>query len=72
MPFLDIGSDNLLNAKEVGLNMENETVIIFGSPVTGTLLMKENPEIDSVFKSVSTLAFNQHIALLIYDIIYLP
>jgi uncharacterized protein (DUF302 family) len=37
--------DHKKNAKEVGLNMENETVIIFGSPVTGTLLMKENPEI---------------------------
>ncbi len=37
--------DHRKNAKEVGLNMENETVIIFGSPVTGTLLMKENPEI---------------------------
>lgn len=37
--------DHRKNADEVGLTMKNETVIIFGSPVTGTLLMKENPEI---------------------------
>jgi len=37
--------DHRKNADEVGLTMQNETVIIFGSPVTGTLLMKENPEI---------------------------
>ncbi|WP_337860374.1 DUF302 domain-containing protein [Ferroplasma sp.] len=33
------------NAEEIGLIMENETVIFFGSPAVGTLLMKENPEI---------------------------
>jgi uncharacterized protein (DUF302 family) len=37
--------DHKKNAGDVGLTMENEAVIIFGSPVTGTLLMKENPEI---------------------------
>jgi uncharacterized protein (DUF302 family) len=37
--------DHRKNAEEAGLTMENETVIFFGSPVVGTLLMKENPEI---------------------------
>ncbi len=37
--------DHRKNAEEVGLTMENEILIIFGSPVTGTLLMKENPEV---------------------------
>ena len=37
--------DHRKNADNAGLEMQNETLILFGSPVVGTLLMKENPEI---------------------------
>jgi uncharacterized protein (DUF302 family) len=37
--------DHRKNAKEAGMDMQNETVLIFGSPAAGTLLMEENPEI---------------------------
>ncbi|MGE9810408.1 DUF302 domain-containing protein [Ferroplasma acidiphilum] len=36
--------DHRKNADNAGLEMQNETLILFGSPVVGTLLMKENPE----------------------------
>jgi uncharacterized protein (DUF302 family) len=37
--------DHRRNAIKVGMDMQNETVLIFGSPSGGTLLMEENPEI---------------------------
>jgi uncharacterized protein (DUF302 family) len=37
--------DHRKNANGAGLEMENETLILFGSPVISTLLMKENPKI---------------------------
>lgn len=36
--------DHSKNAKEVGLNLNPNTVIVFGSPKVGTLLMQKNPE----------------------------
>ena len=33
------------NAIKAGMDMQNEMLLIFGSPLTGTLLMEENPEI---------------------------
>ncbi|WP_287950846.1 DUF302 domain-containing protein [Acidiplasma sp.] len=37
--------DHRKNAIKAGLDMQNETVLIFGSPIAGTHLMEENPEI---------------------------
>lgn len=37
--------DHSKNAKEVGLNLNPNTVIVFGSPKVGTLLMQKNPEL---------------------------
>lgn len=37
--------DHSKNAKEVGLDLKESTVIVFGSPKVGTLLMQKNPEI---------------------------
>ncbi|WMT52222.1 MAG: DUF302 domain-containing protein [Ferroplasma sp.] len=37
--------DHRKNAINAGMDMQNETVLIFGSPSSGTLLMEENPEI---------------------------
>ncbi|MCL4453799.1 DUF302 domain-containing protein [Ferroplasma sp.] len=37
--------DHRKNAINAGMDMQNETVLIFGSPSAGTLLMEENPEI---------------------------
>lgn len=37
--------DHSAAAKQVGLDLRREEVLIFGSPKTGTALMEENPEI---------------------------
>ena len=37
--------DHAANAREVGLELAGETVIVFGSPEVGTALMKDNPDV---------------------------
>jgi uncharacterized protein (DUF302 family) len=37
--------DHGANAREAGLSLDDEVVIVFGSPKVGTVLMQDNPDV---------------------------
>jgi len=37
--------DHAANAREAGLSLDDEVVIVFGSPKVGTALMQDNPDV---------------------------
>lgn len=37
--------DHAANARDAGLSLDDEVVIVFGSPEVGTALMQDNPDV---------------------------
>lgn len=52
--------DHSLNAKKVNLDLGETTVIVFGSPKVGTLLMQKRPEVAIELPLKVLISVNKH------------